>query len=175
MIKKYIAWVGALACTPLYALYEYKVDTSPAQGLPWAYGFCMLPNKKVQLFVAKQRLKTKAFRRNRMMYHQAFAKKCQMLKGKYMGGDFGARQRKSTFDSLLSRMPKAEADKINNIVYFDTSYQSVSAPNTACNFKQGTCKTKTSASMGNGHGLMFRNPADAKNHTLNIVIKKEPS
>jgi hypothetical protein len=175
MIKKYIAWVGALACTPLYALYEYKVDTSPAQGLHWAYGFCMAPDKTVKLYVAKQRLKTDEFPRNRMMYHQAFSKKCKMIKGQYMGGDFGARQRKSTFDLLLSRMPKAEADKINNIVYFDTSYQSVSAPNTACNFKQGTCKTKTSASMGNGHGLVFHNPADAKKHTLNIVIKQSKS
>jgi hypothetical protein len=145
-----------LATKAYGASYEFNFDQNPAENLPPAYGFCMTPEKKVHLYVTKQRLKNPAYRHDRNIYQKFFAQQCEKIKGKYMGGDSGVRQRAQTFHAILKRMPPEEAEKMQKTVYFDTRYHTLRRPNQLCApLASGQCTDEKGYYPGNGQGLRF--------------------
>ena len=141
------------------SVYQYKIDWQPTKNLPPAYGFCVIPKKEVVFYVMKQKLKNKKYRQNKDMYQRIFIKKCKSIKGKYIGGDSGVRQRYKTFQfimqTIMQKISPEVAANLEKKVQFDRRYHTLARPGKEYDFKLDRWVDVTGYRPGNGQGLRF--------------------
>lgn len=153
------------------SVYQYKIDWQPTKNLPPAYGFCVIPKKEVVFYAMKQKLKNQKYRRNKNMYHRIFGKKCKSIKGIYIGGDSGVRQRYQTFQLLMQKIPPEVAANLEKKVQFDRRYHTLARPGKEYDFKLGQWVDVTGYRPGNGQGLRFPGLAESKKKLPEFEIR----